>query len=49
MQPHRVTDDTLRNLTYLDIYDHPVTLKDGLFEGEPFVSGGAAPPRLEFA
>jgi len=49
MQPHRVTDDTLRNLTYRDIYDHPVTLKDGLFEGEPFVSGGAARPRVELA
>jgi len=49
MQPHRATDDTLRNLAYRDIYDHPVTLKDGLFEGEPFVSGGAARPRVELA
>lgn len=32
--------------TYSGIYDNPVTLQDGTHEGEPFVDGGAARPRL---
>jgi heat shock protein HslJ len=49
IQPQGVTDDALRNLTYRGIANHSVTLKDGLFEGAPFVSGGAARPRVELA
>jgi len=29
------------------IYDAPVVLEDGTYEGEPFVEGGAARPRVE--
>jgi hypothetical protein len=36
-----------RNLTYQGIYDHPVTVHDGVYEGEPFVPGGASRPRVE--
>jgi heat shock protein HslJ len=32
--------------TFFGIYDSPVTLTDGSYEGEPFVEGGAARPRL---
>lgn len=35
------------NATYLGIYDEPVTLRDGVFEGRPFVEGGASRPRVE--
>ncbi|MDH4030864.1 MAG: hypothetical protein OEU49_08450, partial [Chromatiales bacterium] len=34
------------NATYLGIYDEPVTLRDGVFEGRPFVEGGASRPRV---
>jgi heat shock protein HslJ len=34
------------NATYAGIYDSPVTLIDGIYEGEPFVEGGASRPRL---
>lgn len=30
----------LANATYSGIYDEPVTLTDGVYEGEPFVEGG---------
>jgi len=36
-----------RNLTYQGIYDYPVTLHDGVYEGEPFVPGGASRPRVQ--
>lgn len=36
-----------RNLTYQGIYDYPVTLQDGVYEGEPFVPGGASRPRVQ--
>ena len=39
---------TLKNLTYYGIYDDPVTLQQGLFEGQPFVPEGAARPRVQF-
>lgn len=35
------------NATYAGIYDDPVSLVDGLYEGPPFVEGGASRPRLE--
>jgi heat shock protein HslJ len=37
----------LRNLEYGGIHEYGVTLKEGIFEGEPFVPGGAARPRVE--
>jgi heat shock protein HslJ len=37
----------LRNIPYGGIYDNAVTLRDGVYEGEPFVPGGAARPRVE--
>lgn len=35
--------------TFFGIYDDPVTLTGGTFEGQPFVEGGAARPRLVLA
>jgi len=35
------------NATYLGIYDEPVSLRDGSFEGASFVEGGASRPRVE--
>jgi hypothetical protein len=32
----------LRAATYEGIFDYPVTLIDGCYEGEPFVEGGAS-------
>ena len=40
---------TLENLTYFGIYEEPVTLRHGRYEGEPFVPEGAARPRVQFA
>ena len=37
----------LGNMPYAGIYDNAVTLKDGVYEGEPFVPGGASRPRVE--
>jgi heat shock protein HslJ len=38
------TSVELNNATYMGIYEHPVTLKNGRWEGEPFVPGGASRP-----
>ncbi len=35
--------------TFFGVYDGPVTLTGGSFEGEPFVDGGSARPRLVLA
>ena len=35
--------------TYVGIYERPVRLTGGMYEGEPFVEGGAARPRLVLA
>jgi heat shock protein HslJ len=40
---------TLKNLTYYGIYEHPVTLTNGRYEGAPFVPQGAARRRVQFA
>jgi len=34
------------NLLYHGIEDHPITLKDGSYEGAPYQAGGAARPRV---
>lgn len=41
------TTADLHNLTYHGIYDQPVHLIAGIYEGEPFVAGGASRPRVE--
>ena len=38
----------LKNLSYQGIYAEPVTLKNGVYEGQPFVAGGASRPRVQF-
>ena len=40
--------DALRNATYSGIYDEPVTLVDGFYEGEPYVAGGASRPTARY-
>ena len=37
----------LRNIEYRGIYDNTVLLRDGVYEGKPFVPGGASRPRVE--
>lgn len=41
------THDQLANATYSGIYEEPVTLTDGLYEGEPYVEGASARPRVQ--
>jgi heat shock protein HslJ len=43
------TLEELGNATYAGIYDEPVRLVDGRYEGEPFVAGGAARPTAGLA
>lgn len=38
--------ESLRGASYAGIYDEPVSLTAGRYEGEPFVSGGASRPTL---
>jgi heat shock protein HslJ len=40
--------EALMNATYSGIYDEPVKLTDGLYEGEPFVKGDASHPVVEY-
>jgi heat shock protein HslJ len=44
----RLTEEQLKNATYSGIYDEPVTLTEGRYEGEPFVEGGASRPIVEY-
>jgi len=41
--------DALANATYFGVYLTPITLLDGVWEGEPFEAGGASRPRVELA
>jgi heat shock protein HslJ len=43
-----LTEIQLANATYSGIYDEPVTLTDGIYEGEPFEEGGVARPVVEY-
>lgn len=43
----RLTLEELKGLAYEGIYDRPVVLVDGLYEGPPFVAGGASHPRVQ--
>ncbi len=38
--------EELGNATYQGIYEEPVTLTDGTYEGKPFVEGGASQPTV---
>ena len=48
VQPGSLTLPALQNATYQGIYDEPVQLTDGRYEGEPFVPGGASRPTVTF-
>jgi C-terminal processing protease CtpA/Prc len=43
-----ISTEMLRNATYSGIYDAPITLTDGRYEGEPFVAGDASRPIVEY-
>lgn len=43
-----LTADELANAIYSGIYDEPVTLVDGVYEGEPFVAGDASRPVVAY-
>lgn len=45
--PAALTIDQVRNATIAGVYDTPVTLQNGVYEGPPFVEGGASRPRLQ--
>jgi heat shock protein HslJ len=45
-QPGSLTLAALQNTSYQGIYDEPVQLTDGQYEGEPFVPGGASRPTV---
>ena len=42
-----LTTEQLANATYSGIYDEPVTLTNGRYEGKPFVEGGASLPTVQ--
>lgn len=44
--PAVCTTPELESATYTDIEEFPVTLKDGQWEGQAYVEGGAARPRV---
>ncbi len=41
-----ITIEQAANATYLGIYEEPVTLNDGRWEGEPYAPGGASRPSV---
>jgi heat shock protein HslJ len=46
--PGPLTVDALANATYSGIYDEPITLSEGRYEGEPFVGGDPSRPMVEY-
>jgi heat shock protein HslJ len=40
--------EALRNAAYQGIYQEPIQLSDGKYEGKPFVEGGASRPTVDF-
>lgn len=46
--PGPLAVDALANATYSGIYDEPVTLTNGKYEGEPFAEGGSSRPTVEY-
>lgn len=47
-QDGRLSVDALANAMYSGIYDEPVTLTDGRYEGEPFAAGDASRPTVDY-
>ena len=48
-EPVELNLDGLRNMTYAGVAEQdPVTLKDGVWEGEPAVAGGASRPTVRY-
>jgi heat shock protein HslJ len=45
----QLSADQLLNATYTGVYDEPVTLTDGIYQGAPLVEGGAARPTVVMA
>ena len=43
-----LSPEQLKNAMYQGIYDEPVQLSDGRYEGKPFVEGGASRPTVTF-
>jgi hypothetical protein len=43
-----LTVEKLKNAEYQGIYQEPIQLMDGAYEGEPFVEGGASRPTVTF-
>jgi hypothetical protein len=41
--------EALRNATYSGIYDEPITLTDGSYEGKPVGEGDASRPKVQYA
>lgn len=46
--PAVLTVDELINATYSGIYEEPIALTEGLYEGEPFDEGGASRPIVQY-
>jgi hypothetical protein len=44
----KLTVEQLKNAEYQGIYQEPIQLTDGTYEGEPFVEGGASRPTVTF-
>ena len=44
----KLTAEELKNAEYQGIYQEPIQLTDGTYEGEPFVEGGASRPTVTF-
>ena len=44
----QLTETQLKNATYSGIYEEPVTLTDGLYEGKPYVEGDASRPTVQY-
>ncbi|HMQ54972.1 MAG TPA: META domain-containing protein [Anaerolineae bacterium] len=46
--PAALAPTELENATYSGIYEEPVSLTDGLYEGEPFVEGDSSRPTVRY-
>lgn len=47
-QPPAPALEDVENLEIANVFDAPVSLRDGVYEGQPAAEGGAVRPRLEF-
>jgi heat shock protein HslJ len=46
--PSVIITDTLKNASYSGIYDEPVTLTNGLYEGDSFIQGDQSRPIVQY-